>query len=125
MEIEEVLQLIPGVREVAAVAVSPGNAPGNALGSGPSLLVIYAACTGQYDWSGNDLMLSMQNVIKQELNPLFKIHDLVLVEVHCQEMDHIKSIDDHFAISGMLINRAKPSTHSNQNRQLHNHQQQL
>ena len=37
-EIEDVLKFIPGVQEVAAVAVSPRE--------GPSQLVIYVACAG-------------------------------------------------------------------------------
>jgi acetyl-CoA synthetase len=72
VEIEEVLQLVPGVREVAAVAAS--------LAGGPCLLVIYAACSKQHGWSKDELLLSMQHAIKRELNPLFKIHDLVLVD---------------------------------------------
>lgn len=70
-EIEEVLKFVPGVQEVAAVAVSPD--------AGPSRLVIYAACTAGYDGGRPDLLLAMQQAIKRELNPLFKIHDLLLV----------------------------------------------
>jgi acetyl-CoA synthetase len=72
VEIEEVLQLVPGVREVAAVSVSPAG--------GPCLLVVYTACSKQYGWNQDKLLLSMQNALKRELNPLFKIHDLVLVD---------------------------------------------
>ena len=71
-EIEEVLKFVPGIQEVAAVAVSPD--------AGPSRLVIYAACTAGYDGGRPDLLLAMQQAIKRELNPLFKIHDLLLVE---------------------------------------------
>lgn len=71
-EIEEVLKFVPGVREAAAIAVSPGQ--------GPSWLVIYAACSDGHHATKNDLLRAMQNAIKGELNPLFKIHDLVLVE---------------------------------------------
>ena len=71
-ELEEVLKFVPGVREVAAIAVPPGQ--------GPSRLVIYAACTHGYVVDKNDLQQSMQQAIKRELNPLFKIHDLVLVD---------------------------------------------
>ena len=72
VEIEEVLRLVPGVREVAAVAASRAG--------GPCLLVVFAACPKQYGWSKDELLLSMQHAIKRELNPLFKIHDLVLVD---------------------------------------------
>ena len=71
-EIEEVLKFVPGVREAAAVAVSPGH--------GPSWLVIYAACSHDHRATRIDLLHSMQQAIERELNPLFRIHDLVLVE---------------------------------------------
>ena len=31
-------------------------------------------------WSGKELMSAMQNVIKLDLNPLFKIHELILTD---------------------------------------------
>lgn len=71
-EIEEVLKFVPGIQEVAAIAVSPDD--------GPSRLVIYAAFAGSPGRSRNDLMASMQQAIKRELNPLFKIHDVVLLD---------------------------------------------
>ena len=71
-EIEEVLQLVPGVKEVAAIAAS--------LGDGPSNLVIYAACSEDQSMTKDDLMFHMQHIIKRDLNPLFKIHDLVLLD---------------------------------------------
>jgi acetyl-CoA synthetase len=71
-EIEEVLKFVPGVREAAAIAVSPDR--------GPSWLVIYAACLNGHRPVKIDLLHSMQQAITRELNPLFKIHDLVLVD---------------------------------------------
>jgi acetyl-CoA synthetase len=71
-EIEHVLQTVPNVIETAAIAVSPGG--------GPSQLVIYAVCTGAQSLDKKELLAAMQNAIKCDLNPLFKIHDLVLVE---------------------------------------------
>jgi acetyl-CoA synthetase len=68
-EIERTLQSLPRVKEVAAVAVSPDG--------GPSRLVIYAVCSEIEDKAA--LIIAMQNAIKRDLNPLFKIHDLVLV----------------------------------------------
>ena len=71
-EIEQVLQQIPKVREVAAIAVSPNG--------GPSLLVIYAVCHEGAAESKEQVATAMQTAIKCDLNPLFKIHDVVLVE---------------------------------------------
>jgi acetyl-CoA synthetase len=70
-EIEQVLQSLPQVKETAAIAISPHG--------GPSQLVIYAACTDSSLDKGA-LQIAMQNCIKRNLNPLFKIHDLVLVD---------------------------------------------
>lgn len=71
-EIEQVLQSIPNVTETAAIAVSPDD--------GPSQLVICAVCENGHYSNKNDLLNMMQSVIKRELNPLFKIHDLIFVE---------------------------------------------
>jgi acetyl-CoA synthetase len=71
-EIERVLQSVPQVTEAAAIAVSPGG--------GPSRLVIYAVCSAGRTLGKAELMAAMQNAIKRDLNPLFKIHDLVPVE---------------------------------------------
>ncbi|WP_435011972.1 AMP-binding protein (plasmid) [Tundrisphaera lichenicola] len=71
-EIERALQSVEGVTETAAVAVSPGG--------GPSLLVIYAVCANGSPTNKNSLMAAMQSAIRRELNPLFRIHDVVLVE---------------------------------------------
>jgi acetyl-CoA synthetase len=70
-EIETVLRSAPGVLEVAAVAVSPDG--------GPSSLVIYAVCAEQQDGNREDVLQNMQQIIRREMNPLFKIHDLVIV----------------------------------------------
>jgi acetyl-CoA synthetase len=67
-EIERALQVVPGLVESAAIAVSPDG--------GPSLLVIYAVAQGERE----PLLQAMQAAIRRDLNPLFKIHDLVLVE---------------------------------------------
>ena len=71
-EIEQVLQTVPNILETAAIAISPGG--------GPSLLVIYAVCSANQTLSKPELMAALQQAIKRDLNPLFKIHDLVLVE---------------------------------------------
>jgi acetyl-CoA synthetase len=71
-EIEQALQSVPQVKETAAIAISPDG--------GPSRLIIYAACSADQSLVKADLQNSMQDCIKRDLNPLFRIHDLVLVD---------------------------------------------
>jgi len=71
-EIEQVLRTVPGILETAAIAVAPSD--------GPSQLVIYAVPAGSQTASREQLTTAMQGAIKRDLNPLFKIHDLILVE---------------------------------------------
>ncbi|HZF01546.1 MAG TPA: AMP-binding protein [Methylomirabilota bacterium] len=71
-EIEQVLRVVPDVVETAAIAVSSGD--------GPSCLVIYAVCSGAENLCKDDLATAMQLAIKRDLNPLFKIHELVIVD---------------------------------------------
>jgi acetyl-CoA synthetase len=71
-EIERVLNRVTGVDESAAIAVPPP-------GGGPSLLVIYAVRSGETDLDQQTLHSAMQATLKAQLNPLFKIHDLVTV----------------------------------------------
>jgi acetyl-CoA synthetase len=67
-EIERVLNGVDGVRETAAVAVSR-----------PLKLVVFAVPRpGGRDHDA--LKTAMQQAIKDHLNPLFRIHDLVLVD---------------------------------------------
>lgn len=70
-EIEEVLNAVSGIREVAAVAVSPPD-------GGPSQLVIYAVLLPEADTGS--LHASLQSAIREHLNPLFRIHDVVVVD---------------------------------------------
>lgn len=71
-EIESVLRSTPGVHEVAAVGVSSSQ--------GPSSLVIFAVCLERHNSNRDELLNRMQEHMRRELNPLFKIHDLVLVD---------------------------------------------
>ena len=71
-EIERLLNTVTGVAETAAVAVQPAD-------GGPSRLVIYAALFAATEMAVEELRTSFQRVIRQRLNPLFKIHDVVLV----------------------------------------------
>jgi acetyl-CoA synthetase len=70
-EIEQALRGVPGVTETAAIAVAD-------KGGGPSQLVVYAVCSGTLEKS--QLAAAMQNAIKRGLNPLFKIHDVVVID---------------------------------------------
>ncbi|PSB05246.1 AMP-binding protein [Merismopedia glauca] len=71
-EIEGVLNGVTGVCETAAIALSPPT-------GGPSQLIIYAVV----DLSNlpvAELKSLFQTAIKTHLNPLFKIHEVVVVE---------------------------------------------
>ena len=70
-EIEEVLNSVSGIHEVAAIAVSLPN-------GGPSQLVIYAVLLPGADTSS--LTASLQSAIRSHLNPLFRIHDVIVVD---------------------------------------------
>lgn len=69
-EIERAIADLAMVRETAAIAV-------RAFDHGPSQLVIYAAVDTLPD--KNETMKAMQKRINSQLNPLFKIHDVVFL----------------------------------------------
>lgn len=77
MDIERVVSQVKGIAEAVAIATTPPT-------GGPSQLVIYAVVTNSSpDTSSADkatLLKTLQAAIKQQLNPLFKIHDLVLID---------------------------------------------
>lgn len=73
VEIEQVLNAEPEIQETAAIAMSPAQ-------GGPSQLIIFAVVTLDAHKSKAALMASLQAMIKQRLNPLFKIHDLIIVD---------------------------------------------
>ena len=70
-EIEGVLNSVSGIQEVAAIAVPPPD-------GGPSQLVIYAVLPPEADT--DSLTTSLQSAIREHLNPLFRIHDVVVVD---------------------------------------------
>lgn len=82
-EIEEVLNGVDGIQETAAVAVSPKD-------GGPSQLVIYTVPTasesekptnvGGNSDSRQGIHDALQTALSQHLNPLFRIHDVVIVD---------------------------------------------
>ncbi|MCL6436673.1 MAG: hypothetical protein K6T90_21180, partial [Leptolyngbyaceae cyanobacterium HOT.MB2.61] len=72
-EIEQVVNTVEQVCETAAIAVSPAA-------GGPSQLIIYAVLSPDAQKTKAELITAMQTAIKQHLNPLFKVHDLVIVD---------------------------------------------
>ncbi|MFH7030604.1 MAG: AMP-binding protein [Heteroscytonema crispum UTEX LB 1556] len=72
-EIEQVLNAEAGICETAAVAIYPPE-------GGPSQLVIYAVVKPDVEENKAVLMACLQVAIRQRLNPLFKIYDLVIVD---------------------------------------------
>ena len=73
-EIEEVLNVVSEVQETAAVAVSPKD-------GGPSQLVIYAVReASEVAPTKQELHATLQTQLSAHLNPLFRIHDVVIVD---------------------------------------------
>lgn len=72
-EIERRLNLVDGIQETAAIAVSPP-------GGGPSQLVIYTIFAKDAAMEKETIKAAFQTAIRQHLNPLFKIHDIVIVD---------------------------------------------
>ena len=73
-EIEEVLNVVNGIQETAAVAISPKD-------GGPSQLIIYAVlATSGAAPTKQQLHTTCQAELSQHLNPLFRIHDVVIVD---------------------------------------------
>lgn len=72
IEIEQVINAMPKIRETAAIGISP-------MEGGPNLLVIYTVIFPKTKISKKTLMKLMQTAIVQGLNPLFKIHDIIIV----------------------------------------------
>jgi len=73
-EIERALNTLPEIRETAAIAIDP-------KGGDPSLLIIYAVLQAGTSTRREELLRQMQEVIKRELNPLFKVHDVVVTSL--------------------------------------------
>jgi acetyl-CoA synthetase len=74
VEIERQLALCDDVYEVAAIASNPPE-------GGPSQLIIYAKPNPQSILGDNELKKRLQQLINTTLNPLFKIYELILVEI--------------------------------------------
>ena len=73
-EIEEVLNTVNGIQETAAVAISPKD-------GGPSQLVIYAVlAASEAVPAKRELHATLQTALSEHLNPLFRVHDVVIVD---------------------------------------------
>jgi acetyl-CoA synthetase len=72
-DIESVLSGVADVAEVAAVSSSPA-------GGGPDRLVVFAVIETDADVGPDSLRASMQEAIREQLNPLFKIYEVVITE---------------------------------------------
>ncbi len=74
-EIEEVLNVVDGIQETAAVAVSPED-------GGPSQLVIYTVLIASESGvpAKQKIHDTLQVALSQHLNPLFRIHDIVIAD---------------------------------------------
>ena len=71
VQIEEVINQLDFVKESAAIAVSPE-------GGGPSELVVYAVCLSS-DEDAESRLARARSILRNRLNPLFKVQDLVEV----------------------------------------------
>jgi acetyl-CoA synthetase len=72
LQIEEVVGSVAGVHETAAIAVPPP-------GGGPDRLIVYAVLREGTTFESQPLLVAMQDTIRRQLNPLFKLHDVVLI----------------------------------------------
>jgi acetyl-CoA synthetase len=72
-EIERTLNRVEGIHETAAIGVAD-------KAGGPARLVVYAVLMPEADRDEDALKDALQREIKGHLNPLFRLHDLVIVD---------------------------------------------
>lgn len=72
VELEQALNAVDGIQEVAAIAVTPPE-------GGPSQLVIYVVVLPEVRQVPAELKAKFQAAIRQHLNPFFKVHEVVIV----------------------------------------------
>ncbi len=90
-EIERVINMHPCVHESAAIGVSE-------LEGGPNQLIIY--CELPNDVNLETLHVELQNLIKEHLNPLFKIHKILKIDSLPRTASNKiirKALRDHFS----------------------------
>ena len=73
VEIERVLNRVAGVRETAAIAVPP-------VGGGPDRLVVCLVVSPGGERTQESWRSAMQKAIREHLNPLFRVWDIVVVD---------------------------------------------
>jgi len=73
IQIEEVINQLDFVKESAAIAVSPED-------GGPSVLIVYAVVLPS-DLSEEEKLKHAKNMIKEQLNPLFKVEQLIEIDL--------------------------------------------
>jgi acetyl-CoA synthetase len=79
LQIETVIVRLDVVKECAAISVEP-------LGGGPSSLVVFYVA--QKEMEKKEVLIAMQKQIKRELNPLFKVADLVKIDTLPRTASH-------------------------------------
>ena len=79
-ELERAIEDIPEVAEVAAVAVPLAH-------GGPDRLIVYAV-PARDAIDVDTLQAEMQRLIRSRLNPLFKIHEVVLIDELARTASH-------------------------------------
>lgn len=73
LEIERVLSTHSAVFECAAVAARPRD-------GGPDALVVFAALRPAAHMAESQLRRELQEILSRDLNPLFRIHEVVLID---------------------------------------------
>jgi acetyl-CoA synthetase len=99
VEIERVLNAVEGVRETAAIGCAPP-------GGGPSQLWIFVVLQST-DSDLPRLRAAMQEAIRRHLNPLFKIHDVVAIDLLPRTASH-KIMRRLLRDRAEELNQAKP-----------------
>ena len=80
-EIEEVVGAATGVAEVAAVAVPP-------VGGGPDRLVVFVVLESSDDVDATALLDEARTLVRERLNPLFRVNDVVVVDALPRTASH-------------------------------------
>ncbi|MFV1999142.1 MAG: AMP-binding protein [Acidimicrobiia bacterium] len=80
-ELEGAISDTGGVVECAAVAVPPP-------GGGPNHLIVFVVADKESGRTAGDLLADMQTRIRSRINPLFKVHDVVLIDALPRTASH-------------------------------------